>query len=217
MLFRSVAGATVIVSSHQAIASRAQVTDAIDGSPTRQIDLVRLTGDQAVLQVDGRWQLQVPTETTTRARAALRLPGPGLYPIRIRLEVRGDPVAEVVTFVQRLADPDADEPEPSSMRVAIVADLHTPVALDIDGRTVLDPAAVDAVNRLAAVLAASSVPITIGVEPSVVAAMVDGPDADDESRAAVTGLDDALQQHELLSATSLPLDPSAAEIGRAHV
>ena len=97
-----VAGATVIVSSHQAIASRAQVTDAIDGSPTRQIDLVRLTGDQAVLQVDGRWQLQVPTETTTRARAALRLPGPGLYPIRIRLEVRGDPVAEVVTFVQQI-------------------------------------------------------------------------------------------------------------------
>jgi len=212
------ANATVTVSSHTAIATRLEVDDVLAGELPRQIDRVVVTAEQVLRSTDGRWQVQVPTESTTRLRESLRFPQPGLYPLKVRVDVDGEAVTDVITFVHQLPDPDGDDPELETMRIAMVAGLHTEIAVHDDGSVVVDDHSITDVDRLAEALEASAVPIAVSVPPALLDAMASGTQATDVSEAVIARLDSALETHDLLASTSLPLDPSAvAAVGRADV
>lgn len=200
--------AVVTVASHEAVSTRAGVTEVLGGGPGRQLDAVQLEDDAAALRIDGTWQLEVPTEIDTRTRAALRFPEAALYPISVRVEVGGEPVAELVSIVHRLAVPD-DAPSPGAMRVAVVAELRNPVTLGTDGTVERAASATADVQALASLLEASAVPLSVTAEPALLSAL-SSPTSDDASRAAVGRLGIQLPSHEVLSRPSLPLDPSAA-------
>jgi hypothetical protein len=194
-----------VVSAYRAVGTRQAVSDTIAGHLPRGLDAVDLAADKVVPAASGTFHLTVPIETTARTPTALQLAKPGLYPITVDLQSSGTTVAELITFVHRL--PGSGEPAQAPLAVAMAVSTTAPVEMDATGTVTVGEAAFEELTRLADVLQASAIPVTISVPPATIAALTNG----GADRAALaTRLSGLLLRNSLLSAPRLPLDPSAA-------
>lgn len=197
------AGLSFGITAYRPLVSRAAVADAIAGDLTRNIDAVELTSDNILRPATDELQVVVPVEVTTRTSGALQLSKAGLYPLLLELRRDGETVAEVVSFVHRVpADNEGDEDE---LLIAVAVAATSRVVLDDRARVAVDAPTLANLTALAELLELSAVPVSVRLEPSIIEAV-----ADTDDRELVQRLDAALDRHDLESATSFPLDPSAA-------
>ena len=198
--------ATVVVTSYLVIDERADVAAALDGELPRRVDRVEVDVAALTQPAPGQLQLSIPIEVGERTAAGLQLPVAGVYPIVVEVQDDSDVLAELTTFVNRLPSTPAEAPDelPIAMAVATTA----PVVLDDQTEVVLDAATVTELDQLADLLEASAMPITVRVPPALLTALSESDSADDQS--LLSRLVDELGTEELVSAPSLPLDPSAA-------
>jgi hypothetical protein len=195
----------VRVTAYRATDTRVQVAAAVAGTLPALLDRVVVKGDNVITKGTNQIEVKVPLEFDTRTPTALRLPAAGVYPITVEVLSGAKVEADLRTFVHRL--PTADEQPEDDMQVAMAVSGPMNVALDDHIAVTLDERTLTDLARLADVLDASAVPISVQMPPAVVAALASG-----GPRAAEIGtrLTTAMQHHNLLSSTQLPLDASQA-------
>jgi hypothetical protein len=191
----------VTVSSFQQIVTREALQIAIDNGPRRFVDSVTLDAAGIAVGADGSLTLTIPTESTASSQGALRFSNEGLYPLQIRINDGSRIAGELVTFVYRLGQPDA---EPlGSMNVAVVASVTAPPAVPgVD--SALPPDVIASVSDLAAYddLVTTLKP-TVAISPEILTSNRVDPDT-------LARLRTVLSQSVLLSQPRVPLDPSSA-------
>ncbi len=204
--------ARVVVTAYRAIASRAAVTDAVDGDLPRSADSVDLPLASMLRMTATSVQGFVPLESVTRTPERLQLAQPGLYPVTLEVRDGNEVLAEMTTFVYRV--PDAIESNSvNDLQVGLAMHPTTPVRLNGVGDVIIDDAVIAELTHLADlldVLAPNDVPATISIPPAWLSALAANDQVELANRLAA-----GLAQHELLSAPRLPLDASqAADAGQ---
>jgi hypothetical protein len=113
----------------------------------------------------GRLSITVPTVRKSSAdnRDTLRLTAAGLYPVTFELRTdQSDPVASVLSFVERTDDSVAISP----LSVALVTSIESPPAGQPDGTVVVSERARSDLTQLAAALVHNpNVPATVSLPP----------------------------------------------------
>jgi hypothetical protein len=172
-----------------------------DYSDAIELDLASVTRTGA-----DRLTIAVELETDTKVSAALRMGTAGVYALLIdlrRSSAAGDVVlAQVVTFIQR--DVAAGTAEPPALAVAVAVGAKTPVVLDSAEHVMATDGMIAELTTLASILETSAMPVTVQIAPLMLTSVREShPDL-------AARLEEALANAQLLSAPSLPLDPSAA-------
>ncbi len=201
----SVPDATLVVTAYSQVDGRSDVASAIGGSLPRSLDSVDLSVAALEHPTPAQLRAVIPLETDTRSADRLQLPQSGVYPLMIEVYEGSEVLAELLTFVHRL--PTADEGYEAELPLAMVVATEEPVMLDADLNVTVDDDALEELATLADVLESSAVPMAVRVPPALLAAL---PDAGPEGAALAERLRPLLRRNDLISAPSLPLDPSLA-------
>lgn len=192
----------VVVTSYQRVERRAAVQNAIAGDLGKVVDSIDLPIASVAQPVPGQLQLSIPTEITLRKPELLQLPKPGLYPVVVDVRIGGDVVAELTTFFERLASDPTGQPAP--LAVSVVMSTSRPTTIDDDADVTVTPEARAELAALAASIGASSIPVSVSLQPGTLAALAE---ADAQS---VAPLLTALAGDELLARPRIGFDPSSA-------
>ncbi len=193
----------LVVTAYRPVSDRDAVQAALQSEPDfpNTVDFVVAPVVDLVRPQPNQVTLTIPVETNTLTPPAMLLSRAGVYPLTIELRFEGDTVAELTSFVNRLpTSGEVDDP----MSVALVMGTTRPLHLDDSGEVVLDQGDLDELAALADGLEASAIPVAVRIEPKVIGALRE------RDPALATRLLDALDGNEIISGTSLPLDPSVA-------
>lgn len=146
----------------------------------------------------------VPIITSDRQGASLSIPFDGVYPLTIRIvdPETGDVVTSAMTFLNR-RDTKLETPVvPFSMIVSVTG----PASLLIDGTYVITDSARDSVTRLVAFLTTFRSPVTISIQPEIIASFANSVDPADVE--IFLRLREALQGRTIINNTFAPSNPS---------
>ena len=156
----------------------------------------------------GRLSVTVPTVRNRSAdkRDTLRLSAAGLYPVTFELRTdQSDPVASVLSFVERTDDSVAISP----LSVALVTSIESPPAGQPDGTVVVSERARSDLTQLAAALLHNpNVPATVSLPPELIERLAAS--AAPEDQQLMQQLAAALPGREVLSRPYVTMDPSTS-------
>lgn len=206
------ADTSLVVAAYSPVADRVAVDAVLLGGRGKVIDTVTVATAFVADSDVADLAVSIATESERRTSGALTMPAQGLYPLTVSI-TRGDQtIGELLTFVHRL--PAADDTAARPLHVAVAMSTTTDVTLDdatlsTTGALRLDEAMIAELDRLAALLEQSPVPVATRVPPAVVDTLAGGPGAD-TGAAVLDSLRAALVGDDVLAGPVLPLDPSAA-------
>ena len=115
----------------------------------------------------GHFIAVVPIITSDKQGASLSIPFEGVYPLTIRLvdSQTGEVITSVLTFLNR-RDPKLAVPV---VPISTVVALTSPPSLTTDGTSIITDNARDAVTRLVDFLTTFRLPVTISIQPEIIA------------------------------------------------
>lgn len=201
--------ATMVVTSYQGVTTRAAVEAAVNDKFSRAIDSVDLPINTLTQTVADQFTVSIPVESSTLTPPALNLPLAGLYPVVIEIRLGSVTIADLTTFVHRLPAAD-DQRTVRNLAVAVAIAPDPSVTLADGGAAQLDADQLARLQSLADSLEASAVHIAVQVPPRLLAGLTTAdPTLDARLKAA-------LQRNDLLSAPTLPLDPSSASAAKRN-
>lgn len=193
------------VTAFEPVESRQDVADALIGEFAGRIDGVEIPPTRVSRPEPDQLRATVPVEVTSLTDEALQLSAPGVYPVLIELREGDATTAELVTFVHRVASDEEGVEDPMPTTVAMSTTL--PVRLDDNADVIVDRDTVRELGTLAELLESSAVPVAVRVPPAVLTALAQ---RDEPGARLVDRISNAMEIHDLLSSTALPLDPSLA-------
>jgi hypothetical protein len=153
---------------HRRVASRDSFRSIADGdvipavTDSMSFRMSRITRDYA-----GHFIAVVPIITKDKQGASLSIPLDGVYPLTIRLidSQTGDVITSVLTFLNR-RDLKLEIPV---VPFSTVVSLTNPPSLNADGTSIITDDSRDAVNRLIDFLTTFRSPVTISIQPEIIA------------------------------------------------
>ena len=190
---------------HRRVASRDSFRSIADSDVIPAVtDSVSFRMSRITRNYAGHFIAVVPIITSDKQGASLSIPFEGVYPLTIRLvdSQTGDVITSVLTFLNR-RDPKLTVPVvPFSTVVA----LTSPPSLTRDGTSVITDTARDAVTRLIDFLTTFRLPVTISIQPEIIASFANSSQPADV--ALFTKLHDLLRGRTIVSTTFAPSNPS---------
>jgi hypothetical protein len=157
---------------------------------------------------DGRVSLRLIVEPVDDDDDELAMPQQGIHPIVIRVLRGDDVVAQIPTFVERLAWGTSEPPVVGVTDLAVMGRVDARPTLRPSGVTVNDPVVVDEFRRIRQLLTdLPTLPITLGLRPE----LVEGLDRSTRiaDRTLLEQLAAALGERHLMSQSFVGMDPSA--------
>jgi hypothetical protein len=190
---------------HRRVASRDSFRSIADGDVIPAVTdsisfrMSRITRDYA-----GHLIAVVPITTSDKQGASLSIPFEGVYPLTIRIvdSETGDVVTSVLTFLNR-RDTTLETPV---VPFSTIVSLTGPPSLLPDGTSVITDSARDSVTRLVAFLTTFRSPVTISIQPEIIASFANSSLPTDVE--LFTKLRDLLRQHTIVNTTFTPSNPS---------
>ncbi len=190
---------------HRRVASRDSFRSIADGDVIPAVTdsisfrMSRITRDYA-----GHLIAVVPITTSDKQGASLSIPFEGVYPLTIRVvdSETGDVVTSVLTFLNR-RDTTLETPV---VPFSTIVSLTGPPSLLPDGTSVITDSARDSVTRLVAFLTTFRSPVTISIQPEIIASFANSSLPTDVE--LFTKLRDLLRQHTIVNTTFTPSNPS---------
>ena len=190
---------------HRRVASRDSFRSIADGDVIAAVTdsisfrMSRITRDYA-----GHLIAVVPITTSDKQGASLSIPFEGVYPLTIRVvdSETGDVVTSVLTFLNR-RDTTLESPV---VPFSTIVSLTGPPSLLPDGTSVITDSARDSVTRLVAFLTTFRSPVTISIQPEIIASFANSSLPTDVE--LFTRLRDLLRQHTIVNTTFTPSNPS---------
>jgi hypothetical protein len=193
----------VRVTVHAPVDDRDGVRAVVAGDLTPPLASVEVPGSSVVVGDDASLRVDVPVDPGG-ADGALEIEDPGLYPVTVEVVRDGKALGEVVTFVDLLGE---DAPV-GTIGVGLITQVSAQPTLQPDLSTDVDAMARAELERLAALLAATDQPLSVGVGPELLAGLERSGNASDLE--LLDRLDAGLAERELLAETYVALDPSGA-------
>jgi hypothetical protein len=146
----------------------------------------------------------VPIITSDRQGSSLSIPFDGVYPLTIRIvdPETGDVVTSVITFLNR-RDTKLETPV---VPFSTVVSLTGPASLLTDGTYVITDSERDSITRLVAFLTTFRSPVTISIQPEIIASFANS--ADPADAALFLRFREALQGRTIINNTFAPSNPS---------
>jgi hypothetical protein len=146
----------------------------------------------------------VPITTSDKQGASLSIPFDGVYPLTIRIvdPETGDVVTSVITFLNR-RDTKLETPV---VPFSTVVSLTGPASLLTDGTYVITDSERDSITRLVAFLTTFRSPVTISIQPEIIASFANS--ADPADAALFLRFREALQGRTIINNTFAPSNPS---------
>ena len=190
---------------HRRVASRDSFRSIADGDVIPSIaDSITFRMSRISRNYAGHFVAVVPIITSDKQGASLSIPFEGVYPLTIRLvdSQTGEVITSVLTFLNR-RDPKLVVPRvPFSTVVA----LTSPPSFNPDGTSIITDNSRDAVTRLVDFLTTFRLPVTISIQPEIIAAFANSSlPADIE---LFTKLRDQLRNRTIVNTTFAPSNPS---------
>ncbi len=190
---------------HRRVASRDSFRSIADGDVIPAVTdsisfrMSRITRDYA-----GHLIAVVPITTSDKQGASLSIPFEGVYPLTIRVvdSETGDVVTSVLTFLNR-RDTTLETPV---VPFSTIVSLTGPPSLLPDGTSVITDSARDSVTRLVAFLTTFRSPVTISIQPEIIASFANSSLPTDVE--LFTKLRELLRQHTIVNTTFTPSNPS---------
>lgn len=190
---------------HRRVASRDSFRSIADGDVIPAvIDSVSFRMSRISRDNAGNLIAVVPIITSDKQGAALSIPFDGVYPLTIRVvdPETGDVVTSAMTFLNR-RDTKLETPVvPFSMIVSVTG----PASLLTDGTYVITDGARDSITRLVAFLTTFRSPVTISIQPEIIASFANSVDPADVE--IFLRLREALQGRTIINNTFAPSNPS---------
>jgi len=190
---------------HRRVASRDSFRSIADGDVIPAVtDSVSFRMSRITRNYAGHFIAVVPIITTDKQGASLSIPLDGVYPLTIRLvdAQTGDVVTSVLTFLNRR---DLTLEIPIVPFSAIVSLTGQP-SLNTDGSSVITDNSRDAITRLIDFLTTFRSPVTISIQPEIIASFTNSSQPADV--ALFTKLHELLRGRTIVSTTYVPCDPS---------
>lgn len=175
------------------------------------VDSVNLRVSQTVRQSDGSLSASVTFSISSDSASVIRIPLVGVYPLSITVQStrNGPVVAEGLTFIHRTSQ---DIPQ---VQVSTAVRLAATPSLKPDGTVVVDDKTREKIQRFLAFLSSFSSPLTLSIQPEMVASLAASTDPRDIS--LLNQLHDALKTHTVATSAFTALDPSLfAAIGKTE-
>jgi hypothetical protein len=190
---------------HRRVASRDSFRSIADGDVIPAVTdsvsfrMSRISRDNA-----GNLIAVVPITTSDKQGASLSIPFDGVYPLTIRIvdPETGDVVTSVITFLNR-RDTKLETPV---VPFSTVVSLTGPASLLTDGTYVITDSERDSITRLVAFLTTFRSPVTISIQPEIIASFANS--ADPADAALFLRFREALQGRTIINNTFAPSNPS---------
>ena len=190
---------------HRRVASRDSFRSIADGDVIPAVTdsvsfrMSRISRDNA-----GNLVAVVPIITSDRQGSSLSIPFDGVYPLTIRIvdPETGDVVTSVITFLNR-RDTKLETPV---VPFSTVVSLTGPASLLTDGTYVITDSERDSITRLVAFLTTFRSPVTISIQPEIIASFANS--ADPADAALFLRFREALQGRTIINNTFAPSNPS---------
>ncbi len=201
--------ATIVVQAYTRVERRGEIRQAIDDDELGNVvSGGRVEFEPAELvPLDGAYSLTLGIQTGRDDRTRLRLANPGLYPLTIEILQDDEPVASMLTFIERLGD----TVPPAEVLGAVAVSVDAAPSLRADGSTTIDEGARTELVEMIELLESTTAPITASIRPELLDAL-DRSD-DDADRALLDRLAAALSDSTIQPDTYVALDPSRSVAG----
>lgn len=189
---------------HRRVASRDSLRTIADGAAIPSvIDRHVVSLSSVRLDEGGRLVVEVPVSLTADPRSVV-LPFDGIYPVSVAIVDRqsGTDLSSVLTFVNRRDPVTAGPAVQASVLVALVA--RPSIALE--GPVVVSEETRSAVRRVVSLIADSTAPLTLVVQPELIAALAESTDPVDID--LFSTLAAQLFRRSLAAATFVHVDPA---------
>jgi hypothetical protein len=190
---------------HRRVASRDSFRSIADGDVIPAVtDSVSFRMSRITRNYAGHFIAVVPIITSDKQGASLSIPLDGVYPLTIRLvdAQTGDIVTSVLTFLNR-RDTKLEIP---LVPFSTIVSLTGPPSLNADGTSVVTDNSRDAVTRLIDFLTTFRSPVTISIQPEIIASFANSSQPADI--ALFAKLHELLRGRTIVSTTYVPCDPS---------
>jgi hypothetical protein len=190
---------------HRRVASRDSFRSIADGDVIPAVtDSISFRMSRIARDYAGHLIAVVPITTSDKQGASLSIPFEGVYPLTIRVvdSETGDVVTSVLTFLNR-RDTTLETPV---VPFSTIVSLTGPPSLLPDGTSVITDRARDSVTRLVAFLTTFRSPVTISIQPEIIASFANSSLPTDVE--LFTKLRDLLRQHTIVNTTFTPSNPS---------
>ena len=190
---------------HRRVASRDSFRSIADGDVIPAVtDSISFRMSRIARDYAGHLIAVVPITTSDKQGASLSIPFEGVYPLTIRVvdSETGDVVTSVLTFLNR-RDTTLETPV---VPFSTIVSLTGPPSLLPDGTSVITDSARDSVTRLVAFLTTFRSPVTISIQPEIIASFANSSLPTDVE--LFTKLRELLRQHTIVNTTFTPSNPS---------
>ena len=189
---------------HRRVASRDSLRTIADGAAVPSvIDRHSVNVGSVRRDEGGRLVVDVPVSLTADTRAVV-IPFDGIYPVSVAVvdTQTGVDLTSALTFVNR-RDPVTVGP---GVQASVLVALTARPSIALDGPVVVSDDARQAVRRVVSLLAESTAPLTLVVQPELVAALAESTDAVDAELFAALGTQ--LTRRSVAAATFVHVDPA---------
>ena len=190
---------------HRRVASRDSFRSIADGDVIPSIaDSISFRMSRITRNYAGHFIAVVPIITSDKQGASLSIPFEGVYPLTIRLvdSQTGEVITSVLTFLNR-RDPKLAVPV---VPISTVVALTSPPSLTTDGTSIITDNARDAVTRLVDFLTTFRLPVTISIQPEIIASFANSSQPADV--ALFKKLHELLRGRTIVNTTFAPSNPS---------
>ena len=170
-------------------------------------DSISLRLSNVTRDLKGQLTATVPINITKDKQNALFIPRNGVYPLTIRIvESKTNVVlGSVITFLNR-QDMKAETPK---IPFSNIVRLAPEPSFAPDGSLVITDSTRASVRELVAFLGSFTLPVTISLQPEVIAALAESPDSVDAE--LLLSLQNQMQTRSVMNATFMPLSPMMLE------
>ena len=191
--------------SFQSIANQDVEAAVLD---TFTISLARLSRT-----TNGSYVVTVPFSSSAKAASSLTIPFDGVYPVSVQLRNPGEetPLARVLTFVHKYDASATKDP----VRVSVAVRLAPTASLRPDGTLQITDKTRTDTQQFIRFVGSYSAPLTVSVQPELVAALASSTDSQDV--ALLAQLNTLLRSRTIATSAFASLDPSLfAAIGKSE-
>ncbi len=207
---RATKNATLQIQLHRRIAQRKFFQAIASGEAvSAAIDTINFSLSSIARVSNGYYSIPVPITVSADNGSSLYIPNDGVYPVSVQvLNSDNAIIGKVMTYLNKRQNPRNLEPVQASTLVRLVAS----PSLDVAGNFVISDNVRELVRTTTEFLRAVDAPLTVAVQPEIIASFSVSPEASDQQLLAA--LIAQLRKRVVVATTFLPLDTSMLASGR---
>lgn len=206
---RNIPNATLQIQLHRRVSQRQSFQAIASGEAVSAVlDTVTYSLSSIARISNGYLSIPLPVTVSTDNASSLFIPNDGVYPISVRVVNSNN---EVIALTMTYMNKRQSNVSLPAVQASTLVRLISPPSIDTKGEFELTGATRAAVQRMTTFLKSVEAPITVAVQPEIIASLTASPDPAD--KILLNALVDQLRTRTVIATTYIPLDASMLASG----